>query len=57
MVGAPDRFLVVLDDDDRVAEVAEPLEGLQQPDVVTLVQPNGGLVEDIEHSRQAGADL
>ena len=30
-VGGADRLLVVLDDDDRVAEVAQPLQRLQQP--------------------------
>jgi len=42
VVGHPDGLLVVLDDDHRVAEVAQPHEGVDQPLVVTLVQPIDG---------------
>ncbi len=56
-VGGPDRVLVVLDHDQRVAEVLEPDEGLDQPVVVALVQPDRRLVEHVEHADQAGADL
>ncbi len=53
----PDGVLVVLDDDQRVAEVAQPDQRLDQPVVVALVQPDARLVEDVEHADQAGADL
>ena len=53
----PDGVLVVLDDDQGVAEVLEPDQGLDQPVVVALVQPDGRLVEDVEHADEAGADL
>ena len=56
-VGGGDGVLVVLDDDERVAEVAQPGEGLDQPVVVALVQPDARLVEHVEHADQAGADL
>src|ERR671921_787157 len=56
-VGGLDRVLVVLDDDERVAHVAQPHEGLDQPGVVALVQPDGGLVEHVEDADQPGADL
>ncbi len=56
-VGGADRLFVVLDDDDRVAEVAQPLQGREQPAVVALVQPDRRLVEDIEHPGQPRADL
>ena len=56
-VGGPDGVLVVLDDDQRVAEVAEPDQGLDQPLVVALVQSDRRLVEDVEDADQAGADL
>ena len=56
-VGGADGVLVVLDDDQRVAEVAQPDQGLDQPAVVALVQADGRLVEDVEHADQAGADL
>src|SRR5947207_1834921 len=47
VVGGTDRPLVVLDDDHRVAEVAKPLERVDQLRVVALVKPDGGLVEDV----------
>ena len=57
VVGGADRALVVLDDDHRVAEVAQPLERPDQLLVVALVQADRGLVEDVEDADQAGADL
>ena len=56
-VGGPDRVLVVLDDDQRVAEVAQPQQRVEQLLVVPLVQPDGRLVEHVQHADQAGADL
>ena len=49
--------LVVLDDDERVAQVAQFLERVDELAVVALVQPDAGLVEDVEHAHQRGADL
>ncbi len=57
VIGGADGVLVVLDDDHRVAQVAQPLEGLEQTVVVALVQADRRLVEDIHHPHQAGADL
>ena len=56
-VGAPHHLLVVLDDDDRVADVAQPLERRDQPRVVALVQADRRLVEDVEHADELRADL
>ena len=56
-VGDPDGVLVVLDDDQGVAELLEPDQRLDQPLVVALVQPDRRLVEDVEDADQAGADL
>ena len=56
-VGHPDGVLVVLDHDQRVAEVLEAHQRLDQPVVVALVQPDRRLVEDVEHADEAGADL
>src|SRR5437764_1348998 len=55
--GGADRLLVMLDDDDRVAEVAQPLQRLQEARIVALMQPDRRLVEDIEHAGEARADL
>ena len=56
-VGGADRLLVVLDHDQGVAEVLEPDQGLDQPLVVALVEPDRRLVEDVEDADQARADL
>src|SRR3546814_482767 len=47
----------MLDDDDGVAEVAEALQGREQPVVVALVEADARFVEDVEHTRQAAANL
>ncbi len=57
VVGVADGVFVVLDDQHGVAQVAQLLEGLNQPVVVALVQADGGLVEDVEHAAQPRADL
>ncbi len=57
VVGRPDRLLVMLDDDHRVAEIAKALQRLEQAAVVALVEADGRLVEDVEDAGQARADL
>ena len=57
MIGGADRVLVVLDDDHRVADVAEALERRDHLGVVLRVQADARLVEDVEHAHQAGTDL
>ena len=56
-VGGADGVLVVLDDDQGVAEVAQAHQRLDEPVVVALVQADRRLVEHVEHADQAGADL
>ena len=56
-VGGADGVLVVLDHDQRVAQVLQPDQRLDQPVVVPLVQADGRLVQHVEHADQAGADL
>src|SRR6185503_482717 len=57
VVGGPNRLFVVLDDDDGVAEIAQPRERGQQGAIVALVQADRRLVEDVEHARQVRSDL
>ena len=57
VVGAVDRFLVVLDDDDGVSGVAQAYQGVDQAAVVALVQPDRGLVEDVHHPDEPCPDL
>ena len=51
------RRLVVLHDQHRVAEVAQPLQGPDQPLVIQRMQPNRRLVAHIQHAHQRRADL
>src|SRR5450631_758564 len=57
VVGGADGVLVVLHHDERVADVAQPLEGADELVVVALVEPDRWLVEDVEHAHEAAADL
>ena len=56
-VGRAQGGLVVLDHDDRIADVTQLLESAEQPSVVSRVQADRGLVEDVEHALQPGAEL
>src|SRR5690606_35760909 len=57
VVSRSHRLLVVLDDDQGVAEVAQVEERLQQPRVVARMQTDRWLIENVQHTRQAAADL
>src|SRR6266436_1280479 len=50
VIGAANRILVMFDDNHRIAEIAQPLEGLDQARIVALMESNGRLVEHIEHA-------
>ena len=56
-VGAAHHLLVVLDDDDGVADVAQPLERPDEARVVALVEADRRLVEDVEDADELRADL
>src|SRR3972149_833455 len=56
-VRGADRLLVVLHDQDGVPQVAQVLQRVNQPMVVTLVQADAGLVQDVEDTHQPGPDL
>ncbi len=57
VVGGPHRVLVVLDDDDGVAHVAQAFQAPQQSIVVARVQADRRLVEDVEDADEATTDL
>ena len=57
VVGIPYRLLVVLDDDQGIAEIAHFLERRDELRVVALVKADRRLVEDVEDAGQAAADL
>ncbi len=56
-VGREDGLVIVLDDQDGVAQIAQALEGAQQAGVVARVQADGRLIQHIQHAHQARADL
>ena len=57
VIGGHDGLAIVLDDDDRVAEVAQAALGFDEAGVVARVKADAGLVEHIEDADQGGADL
>ena len=57
VVGMQHHVAVVLDDDDRIADVAQLFERVDEPVVVALVQSNAGFVEDVEHVDQLRTNL
>ena len=57
VVGRANRLLVVLDDDDGVAEIAQARERRQQLAVVALMQADRRLVEHVQHAGEVRADL
>ena len=57
VIGGPDRVLVVLDDDDRVADVAQAFERGDHLRVVFRMQADARLVEHVQHAHETGSDL
>ena len=53
LVGGHHGVLVVLDDDQRVADVAQVLERADEAVVVPLMKADGRLVEDVEYAYEA----
>ena len=47
----------MLHHDHSISHVAQPEERLKQPPIVSLMQANRGLIQDIKHADQAGPDL
>ena len=57
VIGCADCFFIVLDHDDRIAQVAKSPERPQQPSIVALVQANAWFIQNVKHPRKTGADL
>ena len=57
VVGGTDCILVVFDNDNGIADIAQALERLDQALVVTLMKTDRGLVQNIEHAHETRADL
>ena len=52
-----DGVLVVLDDEDRVAEITKSNERVDEATIVALVQTDRRFVEHVEHTDETRADL
>src|SRR5699024_7937820 len=52
-----DRLFVVFDDDERIAEITQAGEGVDEAPVITLVEPDARFVEHVEHSDESGTNL
>jgi len=50
-------LFVVFNDEHRVAQISQANQCLDQALVVTLMQTNRRLIEDIEHADQTATDL
>ncbi len=57
MLRAPDRFFVVLDDQQRVALALQFLQRIEQDAVVARMQADGRFVEDVTHAAKVRAKL
>ena len=57
MIGRANCFLIVLDHDDGVTEIAQPPQRGEEPRVVTLMQPDAWLIENIKNAGQPGPNL
>jgi hypothetical protein len=47
----------VLDHYNRIPQISEALQGVQQAAVVPLMQSNGGFIKHVQDSCQPGTDL
>ena len=56
-VGGFNRRLVMLDDQDAVADFFETPQGAQQHSVVARVKTDGGLIENVADAAQVGSEL
>src|SRR5690348_7966224 len=57
VIGRAHRLLVVLDDDDGISEIAQLLEGGDEPRVVALMQADRRLIENVQHAHEPRPDL
>ena len=57
VVGAANRFFIVLDYEHGVAEVTQGFESAEQASVVAGVEADGRLVKHVKDAAQARADL
>src|SRR5690242_6321085 len=57
VIGAANRFLVVLNHEDGISQIPQGFQGGEQATVIALMQTDGRLVEHVEHPPQPRAYL
>ena len=57
VVGRSHRFFIMLDDNDRVAHVAQVVQCIEQPFVIARMQANRWLVQNVQHTDQTRPNL
>ena len=57
IIRRPYHLTIMLYQHQRVPQVAQVLQRLQQPAVVAWMQPDGWLIEHVQHTGQSTADL
>jgi hypothetical protein len=57
VVGASERFFVMLDEDERVSKVAEMKEEVEEARMIGGVKTDAGFIEYVENPSEATADL
>ena len=57
IVAAGDHVEIVLHDQQRIPQIAEAMQGSDQPLVVSRVQTDRRFVQDVQHAAQPAAEL
>ena len=57
VIGAPHRFLIVLDDDERVSLLPQRGQRFEQAQVIARMQADGRFVQHVKHAAQIRAEL
>ena len=52
-----ERILIMFHNNQRIAQVTQVFERLEQPRIVSLVKPDGRFIQDIQHAYQTGTNL
>src|SRR5262245_44727169 len=57
VISGANRVRVMLDDEHRIAQIAQALQRDKQPVVVALMQADARFIENVEHAHEARANL
>ncbi len=57
VIGAPHGFFVVLDDENRVAQIAQRFERAEQAAIVARVEADRRFIENVKHAAKPRANL